>query len=263
LLRPRLVAAGGFWLPPLKVTVSMATFRLQVTGLLIVGWFALSVCGQQSPPLTPSPQHSVESLPTLEVAQALMVTVELDFGPKPPGIAGALREIERRYEPDDGQGRTFAIIEAYGEPTTNGKLHISMHVSAEKPGVGALVFRRTGEILWKTRIIPATHPPASSFAGKELFIMLDDEKGKSFVLDGSKSATSIMDVVIRDTGMPVLDFWPNAAERQVTFFYSACGCPVKVLARRVGDKTVRTKELPVIFPDDPEVVATISRLMGW
>jgi hypothetical protein len=38
---------------------------------------------------------------------------------------------------------------------------------------------------------------------------------------------------------------------------------VKVLARRVKDKTVRTKELPVIFPDDPEVVATISKLMGW
>ncbi len=199
----------------------------------------------------------------MEVAQAIMVTVELDFGAKPPSFAQALREIERRYEPDDGQGRTFAIIDAYGEPTTNGKLHISMHVSAEKPGLGALVFRRTGETLWKTRIVPATHPPTSSFAGKELFIMLDDEKGKSFVLDGSKGATSIMDVVIRDTGMPVMDFWPEGTERRVTFFYSACGCPVEVLARRVRDKTVRTKELPVIFPDDPEVVATISRLMGW
>jgi hypothetical protein len=90
-----------------------------------------------------------------------------------------------------------------------------------------------------------------------------DAEGKSFVLDGSKGATSILDVVVRDTGMPVMDFWPEGAERQVTFFYSACGCPVKVLARRVRDKTVRVKELPAIFPDDPEVVATISRLMGW
>jgi hypothetical protein len=199
----------------------------------------------------------------LEVAQAVMVTVELDFGAKPPNIAQALREIERRYEPDDGKGRTFAIIEAYGEPTADGKLHISMHVSAEKPGIGTLVFRRTGECLWKTRIVPATHPPESSFAGKQLFIMLDDEKGKSFLLDGSKGANSILDVVIRDTGMPVLDFWPEGAERQVSFFYSACGCPVKVSARRVRDKIVRTKELPVIFPDDPEVVSAISRLMGW
>ena len=241
----------------------MFKFRLPVTGLLAVGWFALSACGQQSPPATPSPQHPAEPLPTLEVAEALMVTVELDFGAKPSSIAQALHEIERRYEPDDGKGRTFAIIEAYGEPTANGKLHISMHVSAEKPGLAALVFRRTGETLWKTRIVPATHPSSSSFAGKELFIMLDDAKGKSFLLDGSKGATSIMDAVVRNTGMPVMDFWPEGAERQVTFFYSACGCPVKVLARRVRDKTVRTKELPVIFPDDPEVVATISRLMGW
>ncbi len=241
----------------------MTTFRLQVTGLLVVGWLATSACGQQGPPPTPAPQHPVESLPTMEVAQSVMVTVELDFGAKPPSIAQALLEIERRYEPDDGQGRTFAILEAYGEPTTNGRLHISMQVSTEKPGLGALAFRRTGQSLWKTRIVTATHPPASSFAGKNLLIMLDNEAGKSFMLDGSKGATSILDAVVRDTGMPVHDFWPDAAERQVTFFYSACGCPVKVLARRVGDKTVRTKEPPVIFPDDPAVAAAISRLMGW
>ena len=199
----------------------------------------------------------------MEVAQSVMVTVELDFGAKLPGIAQALREIERRYDPDDGQGRTFAILDAYGEPTTDGKLHISMHVSAEKPGLGALVFRRTGESLWKTRIVPATHPPTSSFAGKNLFIMLDNEEGKPFLLDGSKSTTSILDVVVRDTGMPVQDFWPDGAERQVTLFYSACGCPVKVMARRVGTKTVRTRELPVIFPDDAAIASTISRLMGW
>jgi len=199
----------------------------------------------------------------MEVAQSVMVTVELDFGAKPPSIAQALREIDRRYQPDDGQGRTFAILDAYGEPTTDGKLHISMHVSTEKPGLGALVFRRTGVSLWKTRVVPATHPPTSSFAGKNLFIMLDNEEGKSFLLEESKGATSILNAVVRDTGMPVQDFWPDAAERPVTFFYSACGCPVKVLARRVGDKTVRTKELPVIFPDDPAVAASISRLMGW
>ena len=138
-----------------------------------------------------------------------------------------------------------------------------MHVSAEKPGIGSLGFQRTGEVLWKTRIVPATHPPASSFAGKQLFIMLDNEDGKPFVLDGSKGATSILDVVVRDTGLPVRDFWPDGAVRQVTFFYSACGCPVKVSARRVGEKSTRTKELPVIFPDDPSVAGNISRLMGW
>src|SRR5205807_7957548 len=46
-------------------------------------------------------------LATLEVAQAVMVTVELDFGGAVPTIAAALLEIERRYQPDDGKGRTF------------------------------------------------------------------------------------------------------------------------------------------------------------
>lgn len=131
------------------------------------------------------------SLPTMEAAQAVMVTVELDFGPKPPSIAEALRAIERRYEPDDGKGRTFAILDAYGEPTADGKLHISMHVSSEKSGIGALVFRHTGEVVWKTRITPAKKLPTSSFASKGLFILLDDGQGKAYVLDGSKSGDSV------------------------------------------------------------------------
>ena len=203
------------------------------------------------------------NLPTIEVAHAVIVTVELDFGSPVPSIAEALRQIERHSEPDDGHGRTFAVLDAYGEATPDGKLHISMHVSTEKPGVGALIFRRTGEVLWKNKIVPATEPPSSSFAGKNLFIMLDDGKGKPFVLDGSKGAPSIMTTIVRDLGVPVSDFWPDGEEREVTVFYSACGCPVKVMARREGDKTIRTKELPVIFPDDPAVATTIGRLMGW
>jgi hypothetical protein len=38
---------------------------------------------------------------------------------------------------------------------------------------------------------------------------------------------------------------------------------VKAMVRRVGDRTVRTKDLPVLFPDDPAAVLVISRLMGW
>ena len=76
------------------------------------------------------------AIPTMDINQAVMVTVELDFGPSVPTIAEALREVERRYQPDDGAGRTFAILDAYGEPTPAGKLHMSMHVSSEKPGIG-------------------------------------------------------------------------------------------------------------------------------
>jgi hypothetical protein len=197
---------------------------------------------------------------TMEVAKAVMVTVDLDYGPKPPTIAQALGDIERRHQPDDGKGRTFAILDAYGEPTTDGKLHISMHVSSEKPGTGALVLRRTGEVLWRTRVTPASTPPASQ---KQLNIMIDNGSGTSQMIDGSNQPTTIMDAVVRDLKIPVSQYWPEGAEREVTFVYSACGCPVKVMARRVGSRTVRTKELPVIFPDDPGAAQTIGQLMGW
>ena len=213
---------------------------------------------------TPSPPASSAALPQqhkMEVAQAVMVTVELDFGPKAPTIAEALREVERGYKADDGAGRTFAILDAYGEPTPDGKLHMSMHISSEKPGIGSLIFRRTGEVLWTSRIVAATHPPAS--AGKNLLISLADQAGNSRLLDGSGGITSIMDAKVKDLGIPVRQYWPDGADREVTLVYSACGCPVKVMARRIGERTIRTKELPVIFPDDPSAVATISKLMGW
>jgi hypothetical protein len=36
-----------------------------------------------------------------------------------------------------------------------------------------------------------------------------------------------------------------------------------VFARRVGDRTVRVSDTPVIFPDDPAAVTVISQLMRW
>jgi hypothetical protein len=202
------------------------------------------------------------ALAVIEVNQALMVTVELDFGPKPPRIAEALREIERRSQPEDGQGRTFAVLDAYGEPTPQGKLHLSMHVSMEKPGLGSLVFRRTGEMLWQSRIVAGTN--AAAFTGKNLLIYMDDGAGKPVTIDGSQNPLTILEATVKEAGgVPVNLFWPDGAEREFTFLYSACGCPVKVMARREGSRTARTKDLPVIFPDDPAAVAVINRLMRW
>src|SRR5262249_12462391 len=167
-------------------------------------------------------------------------TVELDFGPKPPSIAEALREVERRYQPDDGQGRTFAILDAYGEPTADGKkLHMSMHVSTEKPGLASLIFKRTREVLWSSRIVAGTN--AAAFTGKNLLILLDDGTGKTFTVDGSNNPATILEAGIKELSVPVSQFWPDDAEREATFLYSACGCPVKVMVRRVGDRTLRTK----------------------
>ena len=199
----------------------------------------------------------------LEVAHAVMVTVELDFGPQPPTIAQALTQVERWHKPDDGKGRTFAILDAYGAPTESGKLHISMHVSAEKPGDGALVFKRTGEVLWRAHIVQGTSSPSDVFAKKGLIILMDDGAGHTVAIDGSKNPRSILEATVKESGGLVRDFWPEGQEREMSFLYSACGCPVKVKALRSGDRTVRTSDLPVIFPDDPGAAAVIKKLMSW
>jgi hypothetical protein len=199
----------------------------------------------------------------MEVAQAVMVTVELDFGPKIPSIAEALRGIERKHQPEDGQGRVFAILDAYGEPTPEGKLHMSMHVSSEKPGLGSLVFKRTGEMLWAGRIIPAKTPRDRQFSGKELTIYLSEGAGTLLTVDGASHPSWIMEAGVRERGVLVDAMWPDGTEREVTFIYSACGCPVKVMAKREGSRTVRTSDLPVIFPDDPAAAELITRLMRW
>lgn len=199
----------------------------------------------------------------MKIAQAVMVTVELDFGGQTPSIAEAIQQIERGYAPDDGAGRTFAILDAYGQPTPDGrKLHISMHVSSEKPGMGTLRFKRTGELLWRARIGNPGDAPAGQ---KNLMIYLSKGTGdgSNHVLDGTRGGDSVLNAYLQNSQQRARDVWPDGAERELTFIYSACGCPVKVMCRRVGERTVRTKDTPVIFPDDPGVVVTISNLMKW
>ena len=214
----------------------------------------------QAPPAPVAEQTTPSSeLVTMDVAKAVMVTVELDFGSKVPSIAEALTQVERRYQPDDGQGRTFAVLDAYGEATPDGKLHMSMHVSSEKPGGGQLIFKRTGEVLWRGKINPTLQP----IQPKDLRILLDNGKGTTLTVDGSNNPNSIIDAKVKPGDLPVRDIWPDGQERELTFIYSACGCPVKVFARRVGDRTMRVSDTPVIFPDDPAAVTLIARLMRW
>lgn len=233
--------------------------KLGLLALLLC--LVLQGCDKKSSATSPPPQSPAgasSDVQTMEVAKAVMVTVELDMGKKNPTIAEALSEIERRHQPDDGQGRTFAVLDAYGEMTPEGKLHISMHVSSERPGTGSLIFKRTGEVLWTAKIIG--HPVSPI---KNLTILIDDGAGKTFTIDGSNNPQSILDAKIQGRSEIVREFWPDKAEREFTFIYSACGCPVKVKVKRAGDKTLRTSDTPVIFPDDPAAVVTISRLMRW
>jgi len=221
------------------------------------------VASQSTPTSPPPPGPVSTNLPQLEVKQAVIVTVELDFGPTLPSIADAVLQIERRHQPTDGQGRVFAILDAYGGPTADGKkLHIQMHVSTEKLGVGSLVFRRTGETLWSSRVVPASDGSTNVSPGG-LTILLSDGGTQVFTVDGSTNPATILHATLKESGVPVAQAWPEGAEREVTFLYSACGCPVKVMCRRSGNRTVRTSDSPHIFPDDPEAVTIIRQLMAW
>lgn len=254
------------WIPIVAVLV--------VAGIIAVALLATRANRNGTSSKAPSPAAPASSSPgapvaeqtkppselvPMDVAKAVMVTAELDFGPKVPSIAEALIQVERRYQPDDGQGRTFAILDAYGEPTPDGKLHISMHVSSEKPGGGQLIFKRTGEVLWRGKINPTSMP----IPPKTLTILLDNGKGTAMTVDGSGDPNSIIDAKVKPGDLPVRDVWPDGEERELTFIYSACGCPVHVHAKRVGDRTVRVSDTPVIFPDDPAAVTLITRLMRW
>lgn len=215
---------------------------------------------KQRPATASLPARAPAPLQTNTVAQSVMVTVELDFGATPPRLEEALREIERRSQPADGTGRTFAILDADGSVSTNGQWRLQMHVSMEKPGAGALVFRRTGQVLWQSTIVPApTGPPPP----KRLTILMADGAGQSWMLDGSKGAARVLDVPLNNSPLRVRDAWPDDTTREFTFLYSVCGCPVKAWVRRTGETTARTSDRPVMFPDDPEALSVIRALMGW
>jgi hypothetical protein len=257
--RPR----GGVWLPLLLFPFLPALGPVQSAESQLKAHSAGTAAAQNVSASKSSETVRAAEPSTLEVARAVMVTVELDFGTTPPGVAEALTQVQRRSQPDDGVGRTFAILDAYGEPTPEGKLHMSMHVSSEKPGLGSLVFKRTGEVLWQSRIVRGTNAPGSSFTRKGLVILLDNGAGRTITVDGSNNPRSILEAKAKEMGVSVSEIWPEGSEREVTFLYSACGCPVKVMVMRTGDKTARTRNLPVIFPDDPAVVTVINRIMRW
>jgi hypothetical protein len=263
-LPDRLASLNGSWQAERSF---LWLILVSVTGLAPAGIGLGSSAPDPSRPVAPpGPTHltnAVPEIPRLEVAHAVIVTVELDWGSQPTNVAEALNQIERRSKPVDGVGRTFALLDAYGEPTPEGKLHLSMHISAEKPGLASLVFKRTGAVLWQSQIVQGSNSPSTTFANRGLIVLMDNGAGHTVTVDGSKNPRSILEAGVKEMGVPVADIWPEGAEREISFLYSACGCPVKVLVMRLGDRTVRTREMPILFPDDPAVLAVIKRLMGW
>lgn len=246
-------AGAKRWLAPLAMVVMLGAAAA-------IYFYGDTLFGQPNQSASSEPDMGLKEPIKMNIAQAVMVTVELDFG-RPATIAEAIQQIERGYQPDPGQqGRTFAVLDAYGEMTPEGKLHMSMHVSSEKPGFGSLKFKKTGEVLWRGRF---GNPGDAAAGPKNLTIYMDNGSGGNHVLDGSRGGGSALDVYLQNSQQKLRDVWPDGSEREFTFIYSACGCPVKAKVRRVGERTQRTSDLPVMFPDDPAAVQTIAGLMKW
>jgi len=198
----------------------------------------------------------------MEAAQSVVVTHDLDVGLGVTTLGEVMPDIERHHKPDDGAGRTFAILEAFnGAIQPDGKMRVSLRVSSEKPGLAAITYRRAVEPLWKSRITPATHKPP--FTGGSLTIYFDVGDGKVFTVDGSTGPSSILTATLKEPGVQIGPIWPEGEVRELTFTYSACGCPIKVKCRRAGEGTARTDATQVIFPDDPAAMQVINALMKW
>lgn len=240
------------WLAPLAMI-------LMLGAAATIYFYGDTLFGKSNSSSGSEPDLGLKEPIKMNIAQAVIVTVDLDFG-RPATIAEAIQQIERTYQPDDGVGRTFAVLDAYGEMTPEGKLHISMHVSSEKPGFGSLKFKKTGEILWRGRFGNPGDAPAGP---KSLTVMMDNGAGGNYVLDGSRNPSSALEATLQNSTQKLRDVWPDGSEREFTFIYSACGCPVKAKVRRVGELIRRTSDLPVMFPDDPAVVQVIANLMKW
>lgn len=228
--------------------------KLLLISLLVISFFK---------PITSFSQSGNAALEIMPVNESVMVTVDLDLGKPVPSIAQALNMIERKYQPADKQGRTFAILDAYGEPTADGKLHMSMHISSEKEGIGQLILKSTGKVLWNSRIEKNPNKPYTG-EPKKLTIYIDYDGKKSLTVDGSTNPATVFDAKLKENNALIRDFWKEGQEKELTFVFSACGCPVHIKAKRLaGNKSKRTSDLPVMFPDDPAVMTVISRLMGW
>jgi len=262
---------------------NMPPLRWWITALLsaaiaIVAVLLLNSCSEQAPasatdtpeklakpgasPATNSPVADTNGISTMEAAQSVVVVKDVGFGKQAPSLEDVVRDIERQSKPDDGHGRIFAILEVFTQPDVEtGNYNLCMRVSSEKPGLATITYRRTGKELWKSRIIPSTHKPP--FTGGSLTILFDVGEGKVFTVDGSMGPSSILTAMLKEPAVQVGQVWPEGEVREMTFIYSACGCPIKVKCRRVGDRTARTDATQVIFPDDPAAMQVINALMKW
>jgi hypothetical protein len=235
----------------------MKTFTARASVMLILLAFPLLVSAQTTRKITIKPD-------SMMLQESVMVTIEEDFGANVKTIAEALQMIERRYDPFDKQGRTFAILDAYGNKMPDGRMHISMHISSEKVGGAQLVHKTSRKLLWNCRIYPKKDWTKIA-AEKQLMIYIEreNEKDKYYTVNGSGNPATIYDCILDETKQSLNDYWKNNTVKEFIFIYSACGCPVHVKFLRMGFKSIFQSGDNVIFPDDPGVLTVLHKLMAW
>jgi hypothetical protein len=147
---------------------------------------------------------------------------------------------------------------------TDGRMHISMHISSEKAGGAQLIHKTLRKVLWNCRILPKKDGTKIA-AEKQLMIYIEreNEKDKYFTVDGSGNPATIYDCKLDETKQSLNDYWKNNTVKEFIFIYSACGCPVHVKFLRMGFKSIFQSGDNVIFPDDPAVLSVLHKLMAW
>ena len=202
---------------------------------------------------------------SMEIEESVMVTIEENFGPGVSTIAEAINLIERKYQPFDNAGRTFAILDAYGNKMADGRMHVSMHISSEKVGAGQLILKTSKKVVWNCKFIPKKDGKKVS-GNKALTIYMEQDgenKGKFFTADGSANPSDIFVCKIKETGKSIDETWKDGSVKEFIFIYSACGCPVHAKFIRNGKRTYIQNNDSVIFPDDPGLITILHNLMKY
>ncbi len=212
------------------------------------------------------PQQKNVPLDSMDIEESVMVTIEENFGPGVNTIEAALNLVERKYQPYDNVGRTFAILDAFGEKMPDGKIHLSMHISSEKAGFGQLILKTNKKKVWNCKILRKKTDGRKEAKPKALTIYVEQtgaDKGKYLTADGSTNPADIFVCKIKENGKVIGDYWKDGSVLEFIFIYSACGCPVHAKFMRHGNRSVIQNNNSVIFPDDPGIIPILRNLMKY
>ena len=127
---------------------------------------------------------------------------------------------------------------------------MSMHVGSE-PGLGSLIFKRTGEVLWTSKIVRRSVKHA--FTGKDLTIYFDDRMQRLLTVDGTNHPISIFQAGVEKAHLQDVAR-PDANSPSLQRVWLS----VKVMIKTGWRPHGASPGSPVIFPDDPPCQSSLA-----